>query len=339
MKILIIGGTGLISTPITRILLEQGADVTLYNRGKSEIRFPGSVKVITGDRRDYPAFEAQMQAAGTFDCVIDMVGFEPADGESAVRAFQGRIGQFIFCSTVDVYTKPASRLPYTEAEPRHAISDYGRKKVMIEDILDAAHARRAFNVTHIRPAHTYGEGGSIIHSFGWSPAFIDRIRKGKPVVVHGDGNSLWVSCHVEDVARAFVAAIGNPAAYGKAYHTAGEEWMTWNEYHRKLAAAIDAPEPTLIHIPSDTLIKLSPERAGWTHINFQFSNIFDNTAARRDLNFRYTIPWMEGVRRTVAWLEANHRIQNSDEDPFDDQVIAAWQTMENQLIAAIQGKA
>src|SRR5579859_2621146 len=239
MKILIIGGTGLISTWITKRLLEQGGhNLTLYNRGKTESRVPGGAKTMAGDRTDYQAFEAQMREAGTFDCVIDMVGYEPGDADSVIRAFKGKTGQFIFCSTIDVYSKPAHKLPYVEDEPYGGLNTYSRNKVIIEKALQAAHDPKTFPLTIIRPAHTYGETRGPIHSLGGSLTYLDRIRRGKPIVVHGDGSSLWVSCHADDVARGFVKAIGNPATIGKAYHTAGEEWQTWNQYHERVAEAM-----------------------------------------------------------------------------------------------------
>jgi nucleoside-diphosphate-sugar epimerase len=331
VKVLIVGGTGLISTPITRFLLERGDEVTLYNRGQRPVRLATTVPTIHGDRRDAAAFEGQMAAAGSFDCVIDMVCFQPAEAASAVRALRGRTGQYIFCSTVDVYQKPASRYPTREDEPHHPVSAYGVAKAECEALLMAAHARGDLAVTIIRPAHTYGEGSSFVHTFGRNTGYIDRIRKGKPIIVHGDGSSLWVSCHCEDVARAFVGARGNARVLGRAYHVTGDEWLTWNRHHQGVAEALDAPPPTLVHIPTDLLGAVAPRRAAIVVENFQFNNIFDNTAARADLGFQYTIPWIEGVRRTVAWLDATGRIENSDDDPFEDQVIAAWQRLGTEM--------
>jgi len=331
MKYLIIGGTGLISTPMTRFLLERGEDVTLYNRGQRKVRFPSGAKVIIGDRSDYPTFEKQMAEAGMFDCVIDMVCFKPQEAESAVRTFQGRIGQFIFCSTVDVYKKPSFNLPYRENEPRQGITDYGKNKVICEDIFMEAHHNNKFYTTIIRPAATYGEGGTIIHTFGWSTSYLDRIRKGKPIIVHGDGSSLWVMCHIDDVARAHLSACGNQKAYGNAYHATGEEWMTWNQYHELVAEALNAPKPTLIHIPTDVLDQITPKKAAITTYNFQYNNVFDNTAAKNDLGFAYTIPFIEGVKRTVTFLDQNSMITNSDEDPFDDRLISTWEEIRQEL--------
>ena len=336
MKILIIGGTGLISTWITRRLLAQGGhELTLYNRGKTEAPLPAQAKTLLGDRTDYPTFEAQMAEIGPFDSVIDMVGYAPEDAHSVVRAFKGRVGQFIFCSTIDVYSKPAHRLPYLEDEPYGGLNTYSRHKVIMEKTLREAHDSRTFPVTIIRPAYTYGESRGPIHSLGGSLTYLDRVRRGKPIVVHGDGTSLWGACHADDVAGAFVGAIGNPVTFGKAYHATGEEWLTWNQYHQGVAEALNVPTPPFVHIPSELLAVIAPKRAGICLENFQFDNIFDNSAAHRDLGFRYTTRWIEGVRRMAAWLDERHRIPNSDSDPLEDQIIAAWRSAESAMKQAM----
>ncbi len=331
MKILIIGGTGLISTAISRQLLERGDEVTLFNRGKSEVRFEEGASFLHGDRKDYAAFEAQMQSAGPFDCVIDMIGFVPDDAESAIRAFRGRIAHFIFCSTVCVYGGPAGHYPIREDEERTPTGSYGANKTLCEATLLAADHRGDFRVTVMRPSQTYGEGGTIVHSFGWSTTYLDRIRKGKPVVVHGDGSCLWAACHVDDVARAFVGAAGNSAAFGKCYNVTGEEWMTWNRYHQGVAEAMDSPSPRLVHIPTDLLGRIAPKLAGISVDIFQYPSVFDNSAAIQDLGFRYTIPWVMGVRRTVAWLDQRDKIEDSDVDPSEDRIIAAWNRLTDQM--------
>jgi nucleoside-diphosphate-sugar epimerase len=329
MKILIIGGTGLISTTITEELARKGYAVVLYNRGQSFYPTPPSVRTILGDRTNYPAFEGQVKEVGLFDCVIDMVGYQPEDADSLIRAFKGSTGQVIFCSTVDVYQKPASHYPYTEREPYGGLNEYSRKKVIIEKKLLEAAKDDAFPLTIIRPAYTYGEGRGPLHPFSRT-AYIDRLRKHKPVIVHGDGNSLWTCCHQGDVGRAFVAAVGNAAAFGQSYHTAGEEWLTWNQYHQQVAQAIGAPEPELVHIPSDLLAKTT--RVKLCAENFQFNNIFDNSHAHDDLHFTYTVTWKEGVRRMVDWLDERGQIDNSDLDPYEDRVIAAWRGLEKGML-------
>jgi nucleoside-diphosphate-sugar epimerase len=338
MKILIIGGTGLISTPITRTLAERGADLTVFNRAQHQPNLPAGVEQIVGSRTDYAQFETQMHEAGPFDCVIDMVNFAPEDAHSSLRAFAGRIGQFILCSTVDVYSKPPLHYPIVDTTPRGpAPWDYAQHKAEIEEILEAGSAQGNFPLTILRPAHTYHDGGWLIHSLGASTTYLDRLRKGKPIVVHGDGSSLWCSCHAEDVARAFVEAIGNPKALGKAYHLPGEEWFTWNDYHHVVAAALGAPTPTLVHIPSDLLAAAAPKQAGICAVNFQYNNIFDTQAARTDLNFHYAIPFREGARRVVAYQDAQGLIADSDLDPLPDRLIAAWQHLSERLIEDLNG--
>ena len=334
MKILIIGGTGLISTAMTQFLLEKGEDVTLYNRGKSASPFDNRAKILTGDRTDFATFEQEMSQVGTWDCVIDMICYKPAEAQSLSRAFAGRVGHLIVCSTVDVYAKPASRYPITEAEPHAPPAwDYAQNKELCEQLLWQAHERKEFPLTIIRPAFTYGEGRAMVHSFGGGSKHLDRLLKGKPIVVHGDGQSLWTSCHRDDVARAFVNAIGQEATFGKSYHTTAEEWLTWDQYHTIIAEAIGAPAPTLVHIPTDLLAKTA-KRAHICAINFQYNNIFDNAAAKRDLGFEYTIPLRAGVARIFQWLQEHGRIENSDLDPYDDRVIASWE-----LSGAEMGKA
>ncbi len=351
MRVLIIGGTGLISTAITRLLVARGDAVTVFNRGRSA--FEGAARVegrsdfagaeavggrsasagsdgvaqIVGDRTDLADFEAKVAAAGPFDCAIEMRCFTPAEAASAVRAFRGRARQVIFCSTVDVYQKPAARYPTTEEEPRRegpGVFTYAHDKAECERVLLAAATRGDFALTIVRPAHTYGEGGTVLHTFRGATTYLDRLRKGLPVIVHGDGTALWVSCHRDDVAPAFVAAAGDAATFGQAYQVTGEEWLTWNRYTELVAEALGAPPPTIVHIPTDLLRAVAPERAFWCAENFAGNNIFDNARAHAELGFRQTIPFLEGTRRTIAWLDAHNRIVDCGGDPFDDRLIEAW---------------
>ncbi len=332
MRVLIIGGTGLISTAISREFLQRGqVDLTLVNRGQSAVRFPAGATIITSDRNQFAAFEAQMRALGQFDCVIDMVCFTPEQAQSAIRAFGGRTRQFIFCSTVDVYQKPAARLPITEHEPLRGGNDYGKNKVLCEALFNQAHERGDFALTTIRPAMSYGEGGKLVHMYSWGTYHILRMRQRKPLIVHGDGSALWVACHVEDVGRAFVEAAGNPATFGQAYHVTGEEWMPWNRYYEIIAEAADAPQPQCIHIPTDIIESLMPRHAIPLVTNFQSTGIFDNSKAQRDLKFRYTIPFHEGARRTISWLESHQALVTEQYDAIDDRLIAAWARIQQQL--------
>ena len=337
MKVLIIGGTGLISTSLTRQLLERGDDVTLYNRGQTEARVPAGARTIHGNRKDYAAFEAQIQSGESYECVIDMICFLPEEAESLLRAVRGKTDHLVVCSTVDVFARPVPGYPIPDDAPLGGVSQYGKDKAQCERILMDAHARGDVPVTILRPAQTYGEGRDFIHVFGRGGGAWKRLRQGKPVIVHGDGSSLWVACHIDDVARAFAGAIKNERAYGRAYNVTGEEVMTWDEYTERAARGLGAPPPQIVHIPTDVLARVVPRKAKIIVENFRFHNVFDTSNARRDLGFRYTVPFEEGVRRTAAWLDERGLIEASDGDPWQDRVIAAWQRLGDGLAAELAG--
>lgn len=337
MNILIVGGTGLISTSITRQLLERGHDVTLYNRGQTEVRVPPGAKTIRGNRKHHAVFEAQLQAGERYDCVIDMICFVPEEAESLLRAVRGKTDHLVVCSTVDVFEKPARTYPIPDDHPLGGVSQYGKDKAQCERLLAAAHAGGDVPVTILRPAQTYGEGRDFIHVFGRGSGAWKRLRQGKPVIVHGDGSSLWVACHIDDVARAFVGAIKNDRAYGRAYNVTGEEVMTWDQYTTRAAEGLGAPPPQIVHIPTDVLARLVPTKAKIIVENFRFHNVFDTSNARRDLSFRYTIPFLEGVRRNAAWLDERGVIEASDGDPWQDRLITAWQCLGDELTRELAG--
>ncbi|MFC6975241.1 NAD-dependent epimerase/dehydratase family protein [Halomicroarcula sp. GCM10025709] len=335
MQTLIIGGTGLISTGIARQADAAGHDVTVFTRGKTDAALPATVDHVTGDRTERGALERARETVAP-DCVIDMVGFAPAEIETAIDVFRGHIDQYVFCSTVDVYHRPVETMPIRERAAREPpVSEYGRDKAACEDRLFDATRTAGFPATIIRPWHTYGEGGGLIDTLS-SDAYVDRLRRGKPIVVHGDGTSVWAPCHRDDVAAAFVAAIGNHEAIGEAYHTTATEPMTWNQYHRRAAAALDAPEPELVHVPTDALREAVPDRVAPLLNHFQFSTVFDTAKAERDLGFQQTVSWAEGVERTVARLEADDAIDDWDSDPEYDAVVSAWRDATAGFTAALR---
>jgi nucleoside-diphosphate-sugar epimerase len=328
MKTLIIGGTGNISTAITRELLARGEEVTLFNRGKQTPAWLHGAKVIAGDRTQRADFRAKLEGLGPLDCVIDMICYEPEDARCAIEVFRRRTRQFIFCSTVDVYTKTPANYPVTEmtavlgALPSFP---YGHKKMLCEQALWEAHSRGDLPLTVIRPTFTYNETWSPgIHSFGGQTYHLDRLRKGKPILLHGDGTSLWVATYRDDTARAFVGAVGNERACGQAYHLAPDEWMTHNHIWRTIARAMGAPEPDFVYVPTDLLGRLAPKQAEWCLENFRHNNVFDAAKAKQDLGFRYTVRFEEGVRKCLGYLNAHGAIEDSDKHLFYDRIVEAW---------------
>mgnify|MGYP000877279026 CR=1 FL=1 len=326
MKVLLIGGTGLISTGIVKALLARGATITVFNRGRTDDRLGPAVHRRQGDRNDFAAFERAMAAADPWDAVIDMICFRPDQAESAVRAFAGRCGHFIFCSTVCTYGNTQTVLPTDETTPQNPHSAYGRDKVACEQVFLRAHAAGKMPVTIFRPSHTYGPGGGVINNLGWAPTFVDRLRRGLPIIVSGDGHGLWQSAFSEDVGTGFAFAVGRSRCFGEAYNIVGEETVTWDDYTRRTAAAIGAPPPRLVHIPTDFLLALDRPRFAALEEIFRFHGVYANTKLTRDVpEYRATTPYEEGVRRTVAWMDAHGKVLSADTDPWEDRLVAQWE--------------
>lgn len=335
-RVLLVGGTGVISTPLVPLLAEAGHRVTVMNRGETAQRLPeralpAGVREVRVDRNDAVAFTAAVAAEGPFDTVIDMITFTPEQAQVLVGAAQGQCDQLIFCSTVDVYDKPPQSYPILDSAPRGGRGKYATDKTACEQLLEAAAGEGAFQLTVLRPAHTYCDQGAMLHSLGFGTGWLDRLRRGMPVVVHGDGQSLWASCRAEDVAAGFVGAVGNPRAYGRGYSLASDELMTWRDITVRSARLMGGPEPEMLMIPTATLVRMSPELGGIASVNFQFNNWFDLGPARQDLGFAPRIPWEVGMARTARWLIDHEAIEDADRDPRYNDLIRAWRRAEASL--------
>ncbi|WP_164775366.1 NAD-dependent epimerase/dehydratase family protein [Paenibacillus glycanilyticus] len=334
-KVLIIGGTGMISEAITgRLLAEEMTKVVHLNRGSRPS--PDGVRRIQADRGNKQSLLEAIQCESEFDCVIDMAAFSPQHARDAVELLSGKTKQYVFCSTVDVYTKTAKYYPIDEAHERNpaATFPYACGKKEAEDILLDASAK--LPVTIIRLAQTYGGTSGAIASIGSGEYQMRRLREGRPIIVHGDGSSLWVACHRDDAAAAFVNAIGNKQAVGRAFNVTGEEWMTFNQYWTIVAKALQAPVPKLVHIPTDLLQAMLPKRAEWCAENFRNVTIFDNSAAREVLGFRYTIRWEDGIRAFIRELDQRGLIAGSEELPFYDRLLERWEEHSCSLVQEIR---
>jgi nucleoside-diphosphate-sugar epimerase len=325
VNVFIIGGTGLISTGIVKALRERNATITVFNRGQTDDRLDPDVRRLTGDRRDFSTFEKAMAAAGPWDVVIDMICFRPDEAESAIRAFAGRCGQFIFCSTVCTYGNTQTIMPTLETTPQAPHSTYGQEKLACEQLFLRAHAEGKMPVTIIRPSHTYGPGGGIINTLNTDPAFLARLRQGRPIIVSGDGHGLWQSAYTDDIGRGFAFAAANPRCFGEAYNAVADEAITWDQYIQRTAAAIGAPAPRLVHLPTDFLLAVDPRRyVGLAEI-FRFHGVYANAKLKRDVpEFRLTTSFEEGVRRTVAWIDQHRRSLAPENDALEDRLVTAW---------------
>lgn len=322
MRVLVIGGTGLISTAIVNRLLEAGHEPVLINRGESPSRLQGSVRTILGDRQDFEGFARAMDGVEV-DAVIDMLTYDRATAEHAVSVFQGRISYYLFCSTVCVYGGPLSTIPALESEPRTPVSVYGQKKVDAEVVFMAAHAKSGFPVTMFRPSHCYGPGQPLLDIWGYDASLVTRLREGKPILVAGDGHGLWQPGHVNDMAKGFVGALGRPAVIGKAYNIVGDEVITWRRFHERMAEAIGV-KANIVTMTTEQIVAGTPDgKAEWLKENFQYHAAYSNAALKADVpEFCDLMAWEDGVRDLVRWMDENNLHEPAEAKPWVSELAA-----------------
>ncbi|GAB3280803.1 SDR family oxidoreductase [Microbacterium lacusdiani] len=309
MRILIIGGTGNISSFVTELAIERGHDVTVLNRGQSAL--PDGVRGLVGDAGDAASIERAV-ADEQFDVVANFRSFSPQQVADDIRIFTGRTRQYLYISSASAYQKPIARLPIVESTPlRNPFWQYSRDKIASEDLLVAAYREAGFPMTIVRPSHTYGPS-LIPLKGGWTA--LQRIRDGRPIVVHGDGTSWWTLTHSRDFARAFVGLFGNPHAIGQAVHITSDESLTWDEIARLLAAPLGR-EPEIVHVASDAIAREVPAMGPGLIGDKAHSVLFDNTLIKQLVpGWVATTPFAEGAREIVEWYLADAARQNVDAD-------------------------
>jgi len=329
MRVLFIGGTGIISTACTRLAVERGIDLTLATRGRRTPNLPAGVKTLTLDMDDQAA-AAQALNGQRFDVVVDWIAFHAGHIERDLELFRGRTGQYVFISSASAYQKPVSHYLITESTPLgNPYWQYSRDKIACEERLMRAYRDEAFPVTIVRPSLTYGETQVTLALNSWEKSYtvIDRMRRGKKVIVPGDGTSLWVITHNTDFAKGFVGLLGHKQAIGHAFHITSEEVMSWDQYYT-IAAEAAGVEPQIIHIPSDFISACLPDHLGGLKGDKSYSVVFDNTKIKRFVpDYVATVPFTEGIRRTMAWFDADPARRQIDEkaDSSWDKLIAAYQ--------------
>lgn len=331
MKILFIGGTGTISADISRALLASGHELYLLNRGNANASLPAGAIALRCDIHDEAAAQAVLEGHN-FDLVADFIAFLPADVERGWRLFNGRTKQYIFISSASAYQKPLSSPFITESTPlANPYWQYSRDKIACEDALMRHYREDGFPITIVRPSHTYSNRGVPLGLHGDKGCWqvLQRMLDGKPVLIHGDGASLWTFTHSRDFAAGFIGLMGNPHALGEAVHITSDESLTWNQAYAIIADALGVPLKAM-HVSSDFLAA-----AGRAH-GYDFTGgligdkantvIFDNSKLKRLVpGFVATTRFDQGVRETVAYLLANPQLQTPDPvfDTFCDDVAAA----------------
>ena len=338
MKILIIGGTGTISSAITRQLSESDHELWLLNRGTRKAEVPANVHQVVADIDDT---DTVLDALGdeTFDAVCEFIGFVTELVERDIRLFKGRTKQYVFISSASAYNKPAANHIITEGTSlANPYWQYSRNKIACEELLMHEYRESGFPVTIVRPSHTYCERGVplSVHGPKGSWQVLKRMMEGKPVIVHGDGSSLWTLTWNEDFARGFIGLLGNPKAIGEVFQIMSDESLTWNQIYACVARALDV-EPQLYHISSDFLAATSPAEWDFT------GNLLGDKAVSVEFDcsklknavpgFQANVRFDEGVRRCVKYLLAHPEVQVEDAefDAWCDRVIAAQEASKQHL--------
>jgi len=326
-NILFLGGTGNISRAVSRRVLAEGHRLTLLNRGRRNHDLPEGARFVKADL-NRPEDVAEALGKERFDAIVDWIAFTPGDIDRDYALFHDRTDHYVFISSASVYQKPPTQALITESTPRaNPFWDYSHQKILAEERLEQLVRETGFPATILRPSLTYDTVIPAAFAAWDDFTLIARLRAGREVVIHGDGTSLWTVTHAEDFARGFVPLLGHPQAIGHAFHITSDEVLTWNQIYTAIAHAAGIDTPRWVHLPSDFIVQVEPGLRGTLHGDKMWSAIFDNSKIRRIVpDFRATIPFHEGIRRTVAWFEARPERQRivAEHDAIHDRLLAAW---------------
>ncbi len=325
MRVLFIGGTGFISTAVSRMAISEGFELHVLNRGLRSVQLPGAHSLTADVHREEDARAALRGLE--FDVVVDWIAFTPDDIDRALALFGGRTKQYVFISSASVYRKPPAHYLITESTPLHnPYWDYSRGKIACEGRLMQAYHDQGFPVTIVRPSMTYDTNLPIAVG-GWGTyTLADRLERGLPIIVHGDGSSLWVLTHADDFGRGLLGLLGNEQAVGQAFHITSDEVLTWNQIYQTIADALGV-EANIVHIPSDFIVKVAPHLSGSLLGDKTWSVVFDNSKVKTFVpGFRATIPFRDGIRRTLAWFaaDANRRCIDARVNAEMDHILEAY---------------
>ncbi len=328
MKILLLGGTGVISTACTRLAVARGLDVTLLNRSSRD-GIPGTRQITADITRTAEA--ATALAGKTWDAVVDFIAFDRASVEQRLELFRGRTAQYVFISTTSAYQKPAAHHLLTESTPlANPFWEYSRLKIAAEDRLQLALREDAFPVTIVRPSLTYDDPSIplAINARGKSFTNIARLRAGRPLIIPGDGLSLWTITHSSDFAKGLIGLLGHQGAIGHAFHITSDEALTWNQIYQAVADAAGVAQPKFVHIASDFITACLPEYTGTLLGDKANSAVFDTTKIKRFVpDFVATTRFRDGIAQAVKWFDSDPSRQVTDPDTEAkwDRLIAAYE--------------
>lgn len=337
MRVVVIGGTGNISIGVVKALLEFGHEVTIFNRGSTDLRnegladetIPAGVRVLRGDRLQRNAFEQTMRLEA-FDAAIDMICFDADDAESDLRAFAD-VQQFINISSVATLGGEPAELPMRASSPRRPGDAYALGKAAADEV----HARGELPLTIFMPAQTWGRQPRILRQLGFESTWIDRIRKGLPILVAHDGQLIWSHCHGDDAGMGIAAAVGRDRCIGQTYILTRWELATWRDYHEQIAAAVGRPA-VFVDAPADLLIGAWPEGTALLARESRWNRIYDLDPIRRDIpEFQPRISLVEAAPEMIRRLDARGLIPDARSDPAEDTIIASVERLARELAADV----
>ena len=331
MNALLIGGTGTISMAITRLLAEKGWEVHLLNRGNRKAEVPQGVHWIQADISDEQAV-AQILQGRRFDCVCEFIGFLPEQVERDIRLFEGKTSQYLYISSASAYHKPATDYRITEGTAlANPYWEYSRNKIACEEVLMKAYREHQFPVTIIRPSHTYDNRNVPlgVHGNKGSYQVIKRMLQGKPVIIHGDGTSLWTMTHNWDFAKGYVGLMGNPHAIGEAFQITNDETLTWNQIYAAIARVLGV-ELKAFHVSSEFLAATGKYDLLGSLIGDKANSVvFDNSKLKRAVpDFVPTVRFEQGIRDTIENIMAHPELQTEDPE-FDEWCDKVIEVVEN----------
>jgi nucleoside-diphosphate-sugar epimerase len=331
MKVLFIGGTGLISSACSELALQRGMELYILNRGVSQKHpIPTGAQHLIGDVHAGEPGNADLLASYQFDVVVDWIAFTPEDIERDLRLFSGKTEQFIFISSASAYQKPPAHYIIIEETPlENPFWQYSRDKIACEERLMQEYRQNGFPVTIVRPSLTYGPSQLPLCTNSWLYPYtiIDRMKQGKKIVIPGDGTSLWVFTWNADFAVGFLGLFGNENAIGEAFHITSDEVLTWNQAYEEVGRALGV-ELNVVHIASDLIAKYDEHALGSLIGDKINSAVFDNSKIKRFVpDYDCKVPWAEGVRRSLAWFEADPARQMIDQQANQlwDSIISAYE--------------
>jgi nucleoside-diphosphate-sugar epimerase len=336
-KLFFIGGSGNISRYTVRALAGEHR-IAVFNRGESKVELPANVRHFSGNRKDATQLESAIRAFGP-DVVLDFIGYETEEAQQAIAICRGRVAQFVFVSTVDVYGFPLKTIPARESDAWNAAaSDYARKKQDMETLFMAHHSD-ALPVTIVRPTCSVGTWLLPLGT-AWCWAMIQRIREGRPVLVPDDGTNLMQCGHASDTGRMIAKVVLSPGSFGEVYNVGGETWTTQDEYYRAIGKVVGR-EPNIVHIPSDLL--LSTQNPAITksriadvarfHLAFsmeKFQSYFPD--------FQWEFSLEQTVRRVIEDAQARGEFADLPQNTLDDEIIEIWQKCAQEFVAKVHSQ-